>query len=55
MTALTVPAHFVGLDLPKSPETTELQVRDRLIRSQQTRAKCPSVGCCDDCDAHQPR
>ncbi len=38
MTALTVPARFVGLDLPKSPETTELQVRDRLIRSQQTRA-----------------
>jgi hypothetical protein len=37
MTALTVPARFVGLDLPKSPEDTFQQVRDRLMRSLQAR------------------
>lgn len=38
MAALTVPSRFVELDLPKSPEDTDQQVRDRLMRSQQARS-----------------
>lgn len=38
MTTSSVPARFVGFDLPTSPEDSVDKVRDRLVRSQQTRA-----------------
>ena len=38
MTTSTVPAHFVGSDLPTSPEDCVEKVRDRLLRSQHARA-----------------
>jgi len=38
MTTSTVPARFVGFDLPTSPEDSLEKVRNRLMRSQQTRA-----------------
>lgn len=38
MTTSTVPARFLGFDLPTSPEDSVDKVRDRLMRSQKVRA-----------------
>lgn len=53
MTTTSVPARFVGFDLPTSPEDSVDKVRERLIRSQQTRAAqrpaAPAITTTPDC------
>jgi len=53
MTTSTVPARFVGFDLPTSPEDSVEKVRDRLMRSQQARtarrAAAPTITTTPDC------
>ncbi|WP_376870191.1 AAA family ATPase [Albirhodobacter sp. R86504] len=53
MTTSTVPARFLGFDLPTSPEDSVEKVRDRLMRSQQARASrrpvAPTITTTPDC------